>query len=114
MRASKAPEKWQLVLNAINQDDYELANKLAIKYNFASKAKVKEEKVYDDVRHTPLKGDYVAMDPDGKMYSHEFAAALSTYLGLSHSYVAVAISRLEKYDGYSRSGKMKGWKFWKE
>ena len=112
MRASRAPEKWQLVLNAINRDDYELANKLAVKYNFASK--VKEETVYDDVRHTPLKGDYVAQSPDGKIHCHEFAGALSRYLGLSHSYIGGAVIRLEKHGGYSRSGNMKGWTFWKE
>ena len=112
MRASKAPEQWQLVLNAINQDDYELANQLAIKYNFASKAS--EEKIVDNIRHDPVKGDYVAQSPDGKIYCHEFAAALSTYLGLSHSYVASAIGRLEAYGGVSRSGRVKGWKFWKE
>ena len=111
MRASKAPEKWQLVLNAINQDDYELANQLAIKYNFASKAS--EKKVYD-IRHEPEKGDYVAQSPDGKIYCHEFAAALSKYLGLSHSYVASAIGRLEEHGGVSRSGRVKGWKFWQE
>ena len=112
MRASRAPEKWQFILDAVNQDDYDLANKLAIKYKFAIKAN--EEKTVDNVRHTPLKGDYVAMDPDGKMYCHEFAAALSRYLGLTHSYVAGAIGRLEKHGGYSRSGNMKGWTFWKE
>ena len=111
MRASKAPEKWQQVLNAINQDDYELANQLAIKYNFAIKAS--EKKVYD-IRHEVLKGDYVAQRPDGKIYCHEFAAALSTYLGLSHSYVASAIGRLEAHGGVSRSGRVKGWKFWQE
>ena len=52
MRASRAPEKWQLVL----RDDYELANKLAVKYNFASK--VKEETVYDDARHKSLAGKF--------------------------------------------------------
>lgn len=110
MRASKAPDKWQLVLNAINQDDYELANQLAIKYNFASKAH--EEKVVDNVRHEPLLGDYVAMDPNGTMYCHEFGGALSRYLGLAHSYVGSAAARL---DGNAViKGKMKGWKFWKE
>lgn len=112
MRASELPDKWQLVLDAINRDDYELANKLAVKYNFASK--VSEEKTVDNVRHMPLKGDYVAMDPEGKIHCHEIAAALSRYLGLSHSYVASAIGRLEKYDGLSLSGNMKGWKFWRE
>ena len=112
MRASKAPDKWKLVLDAVNKNDYDLANKLAIKYKFASK--VKEEKVYDDVRHEVLKGDYVAMDPDGKMYCHEFAAALSRYLGLAHSYVASAIGRLEAHGGVSKSGRLKGWTFWKE
>ena len=36
MRASKAPEQWQQVLDAVNRDDYELANKLAVKYGFGS------------------------------------------------------------------------------
>lgn len=112
MRARHAPDKWQLVLDAINRDDYDLANKLAVKYNFASK--VHKEKVVDDVRHTPVSGDYVAKSPDGKMYCHEFAAALSTYLGLSHSYVASAIGRLEARGGVSKSGRVKGWKFWQE
>lgn len=112
MRATQAPDKWKLVLNAINQDDYKLANKLAVKYNFASE--IKKEKVVEDVRHTPLKGDYVAMDPDGKMYCHEIASDLSRYLGLSISYVGSAIPRLERYGGAVKKGKMKGWKFWKE
>ena len=112
MRATQAPDKWKLVLDAISDDDYELANKLAVKYNFASR--VYKESVVDDVRHRPLKGDYVAMDPDGKVYCHEFSSVLSKYLGLSSSYVAMALPRLEKHDGYSQSGKMKGWRFWKE
>lgn len=110
MRASQAPEQWQEVLNAINRDDYVLANKLAIKYKFASR--VKEETVYDAVRHEPLKGDFVAMDPEGKMHCHEFARALSRYLGLSESYVGAAVNRLAKHDGLSTSGVMKGWRFW--
>lgn len=112
MRATQAPEQWQEVLNAINQDDYKLANKLAVKYSFAGA--INKEKIVDDVRHTPDKGNYVAMDPDGKMYCHEFGSTLSRYLGLSISYVASAIPRLEKHDGYSRAGGMKGWKFWQE
>ena len=114
MRASKAPDKWKLVLDALNKNDYELANKLAIKYKFVSKTHEEKIVTIDDIRHTPLKGDYVAMDPDGKMYCHEFAARLSTYLGLSHSYVATSIGRLEANGGVSRAGKVKGWKFWKE
>ena len=112
MKARHAPEQWQLVLNAINQDDYELANKLAVKYSFASV--INKEKIIDDIRHTPLKGDYVVMDPDGKTYCHVHASTLSRHLGLSISYVASAIPRLEKHDGYSRAGGMKGWRFWQE
>ena len=112
MRATQAPEQWQLVLDAINQDDYELANNLAVKYNFASKANEEEATVV--VRHSPLKGDYVAMDPSGKMYCHKFGSALSSYLGMVHSYVAVSIPRLERHGGVVKKGKMKGWKFWKE
>lgn len=112
MRASRAPEKWKLVLNAINQDDYELANKLAIKYNFAGKAH--EEKVIDGIRHEPLKGDYVALDPDGNIYCHERASVLSGYLGMVHSYVVVAIPRLERHGGVAKKGRMKGWTFWRE
>lgn len=110
MRASQAPEQWQEVLNAINRDDYELANKLAVKYNFASK--IKEETVYDDVRYEPLKGDSVAMSPDGTMYCHESARALSRHLGLSESYVGAMVRRLAKHDGLSTSGGMRGWRFW--
>ena len=110
MRASRAPEQWQEVLNAINKDDYELANKLAIKYRFASR--VKEETVYDDVRHEPLKGDFVAMSPDGTMHCHEFARALSRHIGLSESYVGAMVKRLAKHGGLSTSGVMKGWRFW--
>lgn len=112
MRATQAPEQWQWVLDAINDDDYELANKLAVKYKFASK--VNEEEVTVVVRNTPLKGDYVAKDPDGKIYCHERASVLSSYLGMVHSYVAVAIPRLERHGGEAKKGKMKGWKFWKE
>ena len=112
MRATQAPDKWELVLDAISDGDYELANKLAVKYKFASK--VYKNKSVDDVRHRPLKGDYVAMDPDGNVYCHELASVLSRYLGLSNSYVSMALPRLEKHDGYSQSGKLKGWKIWKE
>ena len=112
MRATQAPDKWKLVLDAISDDDYELANKLAVKYKFSSG--VYKEKAVDDVRHRPLKGDYVVMDPDGNVYCHEFSSVLSRYLDLSNSYVSTALPRLEKHDGYARSGKMKGWKFWKE
>ena len=111
MRASQAPEQWKLVLDAVNADDYELANKLAVKYNFASK--VNKEGLVDDIRHEPVKGDYVAMDPDGKMYCHVHASAVSTHLGLSFSYAGSAINRLEKHGGVVQRGKMKGWKFWK-
>ena len=113
MRASQAPEKWQLVLDAINKDDYELANKLAVKFKFAIKAN-KEERTYEDIRHEPLKGDYVAQSPEGDIYCHEFAAVLSRYLGLSHSYITCAIGRLEASGGVSMAGRVKGWKFWQE
>lgn len=112
MRATQAPEQWRLVLNAINQDDYELANKLAVKYDFVSK--VDEEDITVVVRHSPLKGDYVAQSPDGKMYCHESGNALSIYLGLAHSYVGVSIPRLEKRGGVVTKGVMKGWTFWRE
>ena len=112
MRATQAPDKWKLVLDAVNDDDYELANKLAVKYSFASA--INKEKATDDVRHKPLQGDYVAMDPDGKMYCHVHASAVSRHLGLSFSYVGSAIPRLEKHGGAVQRGKMKGWKFWKE
>lgn len=111
MRASEAPEQWKLVLDAINHDNYELAHKLAVKYNFAS---VDEEDVTVAVRHSPLKGDYVAQSPDGKMHCHESGNALSIYLGLAHSYVGVSIPRLEKRGGVVQKGMMKGWKFWRE
>ena len=111
MRASQAPEQWKLVLDAVNADDYELANKLAVKYKFATKAN--RDKALD-VRHTPVSGDYVAMDPSGKMYCHEKANVLSMHLGLSFSYVTSAIKRLGRQGGYSRAGAMKGWKFWQE
>jgi len=114
MRASKVPEQWQQVLDALNKNDYELANKIAVKYKFASKTIKEEEINYDDIRHIPKKGDYVAQSPNGDIYCHEFSGALSRYLGFSHSYVGTAISRLKKYDGITKSGKMKGWKFWKE
>ena len=112
MRASRAPEQWQQVLDALNKNDYELANKLAFKYNFAINDK--KEKAYNDIRHEPLKGDYVAQSPDGKMYCHEIASRLSISLGLSRSYVACAIGRLGANDKSPKSGRVKGWKFWKE
>ena len=112
MRASQAPEQWKLVLDAMNADDYELANKLAVKYNFASKSN--KDNIVDGIRHVPLKGDYVANGPDGKIHCHKHASALSRYLGLSFSYVRSAIHRLEKHDGAVQRGKMKGWVFWIE
>lgn len=111
MRASEAPEQWQEVLNAMNADDYELAHELALKYRFTTKSN--RDKALD-VRYKPLKGDYVAMDPSGKKYCHEKANVLSTYLGLSFSYVTSAIKRLGGEGGYSKTGVMKGWKFWRE
>lgn len=112
MRARHAPEQWQLVLDAINRDDYELANKLAVKFKFSTEAY--KEKAAEGVRHKPLQGDYVAMDPDGKMYCHVIASDLSRHLGLSISYVGSAVPRLERYGGAIKKGKMKGWIFWKE
>lgn len=112
MRASRAPEQWQQVLDALNKNDYDLANKLAIKYKFASKDN--QEKTYNDIRHEPLKGDYVAQSPDGKLYCHEIASRLSISLGLSRSYVACAIGRLGPNDRSPKSGRVKGWKFWQE
>lgn len=111
MRASEAPEQWKLLLDAVNANDYELANKLAIKYNFGIKAN--EEKTVDNVRHKPLKGDYVALDPNGKMYCHEIGGALSRYLGLTRSYVSSAAVRLGRHNAVKK-GKMKGWVFWRE
>lgn len=112
MRASLAPEQWKLVLDAVNNDDYELANKLAVKYGFA--IKVHKEKVVDDIRHEPVKGDYVAQSPDGKMYCHAHASAVSTHLGLSFTYVGSAVARSGKHGNTVKRGRMKGWKFWKE
>jgi len=114
MRASKAPEQWQQILDAVNKNDYDLANKIAVKYKFAIKANKEEEIVYDDIRHEPLKGDYVAQSPDGKLYCHKVSAALSRYLGFSASYVGTAASRLKKHGGIAKSGKMKGWRIWKQ
>ena len=112
MRASEAPEYWQEVLNALNAYDYELAHKLAVKYRFVPRPK--GEKELETVRHTPMKGDYVAMDPKGKIYCHEKANVLSGYFGLSSTYVISAIKRLGEDGGYSKSGRMRGWRFWRE
>lgn len=110
MRATQAPEQWQLVLDAVNAGNYELANELVVKYKFVGEV----SNGNDFIRDIPLKGDCVAMDTDGKIYCHESGRALSRHLGLSPSYVNSAIIRLEKYGGLSLSGRMEGWKFWKE
>ena len=109
MRATEVPEKWQEVLKAVNREDYELARTLAVKYGFTKNSE--RQIVYAEVRLEPIKGDYVAQSPDGKLYCHKSARALSRYLGMSGTYVSNVVSRTDKP---IPRGKMKGWKFWIE
>lgn len=112
MRATEAPEKWQEVLKVLNRNDYELARTLAVEYGFTKNSDNSDQRrVYAEVRLEPIKGDYVAQSPDGKLYCHKSARALSRYLGMSGTYVSNVVSRTDKP---IPRGKMKGWKFWLE
>ena len=105
MRASKAPEKWQLVLDAANRADYKLANELAVKFEF-DRDSHPEQKSRRSI-HT-----YFAKDAEGKVYSNAKASELSKEFGKAPNYVS---SMIVKRKGRPvASGELKGWVFWKE
>lgn len=105
MRASRALEKWQLVLNALNIGDIELAHRLAVKFEF--------DKDKQDQRGFETSGyTYFARDAKGRVYSNTNASALSRQFGKTSSYVASMICK-RKGRPVSK-GDLKGWKFWKE
>ena len=105
MRASKAPDKWQLVLDALSLGDEELANKLVIKYQFDK----------DSPEHRQINASgytYVAKDTEDKVYSSTNASELSRRIGKVSSYVNAMITK--RNGSPVSSGDFKGWVFWKE
>ena len=104
MRASEAPDKWRLVLDAINRDDYDLANKLAVKFGF--------DKDRQEQRGRRTIYTYFAKDTTGKVYSNANASELSMELGKARSYVSATIANREGIP--VTSGDLEGWVFWKE
>ncbi|WP_373786525.1 hypothetical protein [Jeotgalibaca porci] len=105
MRATQAPEKWQLVLNALNTGNIELAHKLAIKFEF--------DKDHQVERRGRTSGyTYFARDTEGKVYSNTNASALSRQFGKVSSYVTAMIGKRKGRPVLN--GDLKGWTFWKE
>lgn len=108
MRATQAPEQWRKLLNAVANNDYDLAHHICVTYEFngVDGRTVVREKPKVSTNH------YVAMSPYGDVYHHEYANELSKSLGLSEGYV---ISNIRTTGGRPvRQGKMKGWTFWKQ
>ena len=105
MRASEAPEKWQLVLDALSVGDIKLANELAVKFGF-DRNRQKEQKSRRSFC------TYFAKDTTGKVYSNTKASELSKKFGKAPNYVSSMISKREGRP--VTSGELKGWVFWKE
>ena len=105
MRASELPEKWQLVLDAINRDDYDLASKLAVRFEF-DRDRQREQRGRKSIY------TYFAQDTTGKVYSNANASELSRKLGKAPSYVAATVANREGRP--VMSGDLEGWVFWKE
>lgn len=105
MRATDAPDKWQLVLDALSVGDIKLANELAVKFEF--------DKDKQDQRGVKTSGyTYFARDAKGSVYSNTNASALSRRLGKTSSYVAAMICKRKGRP--VSNGDLKGWVFWKE
>ena len=105
MRASELPEKWKLVLDAINRDDYDLANDLAVKFEF-------DRDRQQEQRGRRSNYTYFAKDTTGKVYSSTNASKLSKKFGKARSYVGAMIANREGRP--VTSGDLEGWVFWKE
>uniref|UniRef100_UPI00359FAC05 hypothetical protein n=1 Tax=Jeotgalibaca porci TaxID=1868793 RepID=UPI00359FAC05 len=105
MRATVAPEQWKKLLEAVANDDYELAHKICVTYGFDGRVLTLEKP------EVPF-GHYAAMSPEGKVLHNEFASVLSRSLGFSSSYITMKIR--ETKGNPLKQGKMKGWVFWKE
>jgi len=107
MRASEAPDKWKLVLDTINRDDYDLANELAVKFEFDRDRQREQENRGRRSIYT-----YFVKDTTGKVYSSTNSSELSKKFGKAPSYVR---SMVAKRKGRPvTSGEFKGWVFWKE
>lgn len=105
MRATEAPDKWQLVLNALNIGDLELAHRLVVKFEFD------KDKQYQ--RRVKTSGyTYFARDTKGRVYSNTNASALSRQFGKVSSYVTSMIGKRKGRPVLN--GDLKGWVFWKE
>ncbi len=105
MRASKAPEQWNKLLEAVKANDYELAHKICVTYGFDGRVVTLEKP------EVPF-GHYAAMSPEGEVIHNEFASVLSRSLGFSSSYITMKIR--ETKGNPLKQGKMKGWVFWQE
>lgn len=105
MRASEAPDKWQLVLDALSVGDIKLANELAVKFEF-DRSRQKEQRSRRSIY------TYFAKDTTGKVYSNTSASELSKEFGKAPNYVSSMIS--QRKGRPVTSGELKGWVFWKE
>ena len=101
MRMRHHPEGADLLYEALNNNDLEMAHAIAVKYNFA-------------IRAEPIKTKYVyyARYYDGEIKRYETISELSQALGGSFDAVRL---RLARHGGtYWVKGHMKGYVIWQE
>ena len=104
MRMRHHPEGANLLYEALDNDDLELAHKIAVKYNFAIRT---EATKYNKNKHI-----YYARYYDGDIKQYETIEELSEALGGSFDAVRL---RLARHSGtYWTKGKMKGYVVWQE
>ena len=104
MRLRDHPEGANLLYEALNNDDLDLAHKIAVKYNFAIRT---EATKYNKNKHV-----YYARFYDGDIKRYETIEELSEALGGSFDAVRL---RLARHSGtYWVKGKMRGYVVWQE
>ena len=104
MRMRFAPEASQELYDAMDAEDWDLAHKIAVKYNFAIRT---EATKYNKNKHV-----YYARYYDGEIKQYETIEELSEALGGSFDAVRL---RLARHSGtYWTKGKMKGYVVWQE
>ena len=104
MRAPQAPEQWRTLLQAVANNDYDLAHKICMTYKFNKD----ERTTYKTQMRT-----YVAKSPDGEITHHESVMALARSLEFSESHLRTVVRESGKDIPLTKGG-LAGWEFWEK
>ncbi len=99
MRATKAPEQWRTLLNAVANNDYDLAHHICVTYKFN-----KDNRTTYKVQMR----SYVAKSPKGEITHHESVMALARHVEFSESHLRMVVRESGKGIPLTKGG-LAGW-----